>query len=85
MSTPLKLYRHYDCDGVLLYIGISGSWIRRHCYHEKNTYWFNEIATITLESFESSQELYHAERRAIELENPKYNIQYTPKDRRFRR
>jgi hypothetical protein len=39
--------------------------------------WFDEIASITIESFETRDEALSAETHAVQNEKPKYNIQKT--------
>ncbi len=71
----LVLYRHFDQDDVLLYVGISITGVYRQRQHRDKTPWFNNIAKITLErGFDSIRELQIAENKAIVAENPKYNI-----------
>lgn len=54
------LYRHFDVDGNLLYVGISYSAFQRSKDHLRHSHWSEEIRTITIEKFDT-----HA---------PKYNI-----------
>ena len=68
-----QLYRHWDKDGVLLYIGQSLSAVARLSQHSSSP-WFYEIANITVETFASVAEAKTAEDQAIATENPKYNI-----------
>ena len=35
-----QLYRHFDCDGVLLYVGISLSTVARLCEHKHSSKWY---------------------------------------------
>lgn len=67
------LYRHFDAKGVLLYVGISFSALMRLQGHKKNSSWFSEISTVTLERFYNRQGALAAERKAIAEERPRYN------------
>lgn len=69
-----KLYRHYDKDDNLLYVGISLSPTYRLSQHKKNSHWFNEIARIDIETYSSREEALQNERKAINEENPKHNV-----------
>lgn len=69
-----QLYRHFDKDGVLLYVGISLSAIQRLEQHKTDSGWFKDIATITVQHFRSRADALWAETQAIHSENPKYNI-----------
>lgn len=71
------LYRHFNGDGELLYVGISKSVMCRIFQHKDNSSWFREIENITLEHFESRYLAENAEILAIRAEKPKHNKQYT--------
>jgi len=71
---PTTLYRYYDKDGKLLYVGITGDNTKRQSQHRRNAFWFGEIASATFEHFGSRQEALDAESRAIDNENPKHNV-----------
>jgi excinuclease UvrABC nuclease subunit len=69
-----NLYRHYNTTGILLYVGISISAIKRLSEHAVQSRWFNQIAVIKIEKFETRKEAQLAEKQAIERENPLFNI-----------
>lgn len=69
------LYRHYDADGRLLYVGIShDSSIKRLAGHKSHSTWFPIIRRIDIEHFTSKKLAMEAERNAVITENPIYNI-----------
>jgi predicted GIY-YIG superfamily endonuclease len=68
------LYRHFDKEGQLLYIGISLSTIKRLSQHAAGSIWFDQIAKVTIEHFETREEVLKAEHVAISTENPLHNI-----------
>ena len=68
------LYRHFAADGTLLYIGISHNAFKRWDGHQYNP-WYDEIAWMTIERFDSREAATNAERLAIIAEHPKHNIQ----------
>ena len=68
------LYRFYDAEGALLYVGITKFFEPRLKQHYKNADWFFETASVTLEHYKTRQEVERAETRAIESESPRYNI-----------
>lgn len=72
--TRTALYRHLDSSGGLLYVGISFSVVRRTGEHRRDRSWWSEVASITLEWFDSREDAIEAERKAIESESPRYNI-----------
>lgn len=72
MST--SLYRHYDAEGALLYIGISLSWPSRTREHAGGSRWFDQVARVEIENFDTREEALTAEREAIKREKPKFNV-----------
>ncbi len=73
-ARPGVLYRHFDKDGRLLYIGESCRILDRVLQHEKDARWFKEIVSITLEHFPTRLAARVAEKPAIAAEKPLYNI-----------
>lgn len=67
------LYRHFGREGELLYVGISLSPTYRLSQHRIGSPWFEQIANITVEWFETRQEALDAERAAIIAEQPMFN------------
>jgi len=74
------LYRHFDRDGRLLYVGISSSALRRLDEHKGASHWFHEIANITISSFGTRAEVLLAERNAVQDERPLHNLKLQRKD-----
>lgn len=70
------LYRHFDSNGNLLYVGISLSTLNRLGQHKDNSHWFNSISNITIEKFNNRDKALIAERDAIINEKPLYNKVY---------
>lgn len=77
-SGPHQLYRHFDADGELLYVGISLSAVVRLAAHRSSSAWFNKIARIDIVSLPSRAAALSAEWSAIQTENPKHNISGKP-------
>jgi hypothetical protein len=73
-SSGHVLYRFFDQNGRLLYIGITCNPGARFNSHRLSKTWWNEIASITLERFSTRNELMAAERSAILSELPLHNI-----------
>lgn len=67
------LYRHRDADERLLYVGISVQPSQRAAQHALSQAWFEDVATIQIEWFDSEQEARQAETLAIAEENPAHN------------
>ena len=73
MHIPTSLYRHFDREDRLLYVGVSMSFLHRQVAHRRTKAWFDQIAKITVEHFPSRTEALAAERKAIKSEGPMYN------------
>ena len=68
-----QLYRHYDAEGVLLYVGISVNACGRLAQHKRGAAWFTKISVIRVEHFPSQAAARAAEVEAIRSENPIFN------------
>ena len=68
------LYRYFDAEGRLLYVGVSLSAIQRQMAHEASSPWYRSHASMTTEWFASRAKALQAERTAIISEEPAYNV-----------
>lgn len=73
-NTRTALYRHYDKDGKLLYVGISLSAAHRFSEHLNSSEWAASTGNMTVEWYETRKAAEEAERTAILSEKPIYNI-----------
>lgn len=79
MSTGKRrqtLYRMFDADNQLLYVGVSMNVAQRFAAHRSSKRWWGDINRIDLEHFASRREVLAAEAHAIRTEAPLYNVQY---------
>lgn len=67
------LYRHYDADGLLLYIGITQDFKNRDSVHGFQSPWWKYVADSQVEWFASRTEAVRAESSAIKSEDPLFN------------
>jgi hypothetical protein len=72
-AVKTALYRHFNKDGTLLYVGISLSVIERLRQHRQDSHWYEDIARIEITWFSTRSEALSAERKAIESEGPLHN------------
>lgn len=72
------LYRFFDSQGTLLYVGISKEWVSRIKTHEKYADFYSAVAGMTLERFPDRKSVEDAERAAIKSENPLFNRMDNP-------
>lgn len=73
-QNPCYLYKHYDSDGNLLYVGISFSIAQRISQHKKSSNWFADSGHITILKFASRSLAEEAEQKSIRNENPLHNV-----------
>lgn len=83
-SRRCALYRHFDANGVLLYIGISDTPVSRGKDHAKYSRWVQYAARIEAVWLDSREEAERAERDAIVREKPIFNIEHATGDQRER-
>ena len=70
------LYRQFSKEGDLLYVGVSCRIPQRIKEHSKHSPWWDDVAKIDVEHFESRDAVLDAEKRAIQTESPKFNIHH---------
>jgi excisionase family DNA binding protein len=73
------LYRHFDSDGALLYVGVSLNAVARLAGHETFSHWFDRIARVEIEHFPNREAALSAEKEAITTESPKCNLKHVPR------
>ncbi|MBW7057284.1 hypothetical protein KY389_11370 [Paracoccus bogoriensis] len=74
------LYRYYDDNGLLLYIGISERFDARVRQHE-NKPWIHQAKKIVLEQHPDRSALLQAEKLAILRERPLFNVHHNTRIR----
>lgn len=80
MARSCQLYRHFDCDGSLLYVGISYSAYARAVSHRSTSGWADKIVRIEIEHFPDRKDAEDAEIKAIRIEKPLHNLANIPID-----
>lgn len=73
-ASATTLYRFYDADGRLLYVGITEQGAMRWRAHRKDKDWWTDVVTTTTEHFATRAEAAAAEVAAIKSEGPLYNV-----------
>lgn len=68
------LYRWFDADGRLLYVGKSISVLARITRHRAASPFFQDAVSMTMERFPDAASLAAGEGAAIRAENPSHNI-----------
>jgi hypothetical protein len=78
--TEHALYRYFDADGNLLYVGISLSAVARAVQHKAASEWYSKAVRMDIQRFESRDQLRFAEVAAIRKERPKFNSRHNTGD-----
>lgn len=84
LTKPCQLYRHFDKDGVLLYVGISLSSLIRMFQHEQNAGWFHLVAMVKIENHPTVIAARAAEKHAVTTEKPIHNVRLQPRGPKVR-
>ena len=84
-SVKTTLYRHFNANGKLLYVGISLSALQRLSQHADHSDWYNKISRVEMEHFPDRPSAMAAEKKAVISEGPLHNIHYkkTPNKTRY--
>jgi len=78
MSSRTALYRFYDADDQLLYVGITEDIATRWDYHASKKPWWADVDRKTVQWYEGWREASCAEVRAIVEEAPLHNVVHAP-------
>ena len=84
------LYRYFDAEGRLLYVGVTTGHLGRTLQHSLAALWWTDAASCTLEHFTDEAAMREAERVAIIAERPIHNRTFSvdwnsPEERAKRR
>ncbi|TPW95705.1 GIY-YIG nuclease family protein [Mycolicibacterium fortuitum] len=77
MRAAHVLYRIFDSDDSLLYVGATTNPALRFGAHSSVQPWWHTASKITLEHFPGASELAAAEVQAIRTEHPRFNRMHT--------
>lgn len=81
LAAPTTLYRFFNADDELLYVGIAVRFEQRRLQHQSDKTWWPEVARWVLAEHPCRLDAALAERDAIIAELPRYNVMHHP-DRR---
>lgn len=68
------LYRFYDTNRVLLYVGISRNFPDRWNWHRCKTSWYSQARYVATSFYPERQDAFRAEAAAIRAQNPLFNV-----------
>lgn len=69
----VAIYRHFDRNGELLYVGITSDPDRRWQQHLEASVWARFVSDVTVHWLDDRNQARRAERRAIASERPLFN------------
>lgn len=73
-NAPTQVYRFYDKDGVLLYVGVSLSLLSRISAHRHQAAWFPLAAHVEIEHFPTRRAALAQELAYIQNLDPVFNL-----------
>ena len=76
----MHVYRAYDAQDSLLYVGIARRWPARWQAHAARATWYPEVARLALEAHGTDAAARAAEAAAIRDEQPRYNVRGVSED-----
>lgn len=68
------VYRVYDADGRLIYVGETGDLVQRLQYHHLKAWWGSQMDRVNAKVYPTRDLALAAERSAIRDEDPRWNI-----------
>ncbi|MCT9092888.1 GIY-YIG nuclease family protein [Streptomyces sp. ASQP_92] len=77
------LYRLYDVNDRLLYVGITANPKARWSAHSRDKHWWPEVARKAIEWFETRKSAERIEKIEVEEERPRYNKVFNGSERRM--
>lgn len=77
-KVPTSLYKYYDCDGILLYVGITSRGSARNGEHNKSKSWWQFVDRQTVEHHRSRASAEQRETTLIRKYAPPFNKQQNP-------
>lgn len=75
---PTSVYRYYDRDGVLLYVGITSRGPERNREHFKSKEWWRFVFRQDVSHYASRREAEEHERNLIQRYQPPFNVVHNP-------
>lgn len=67
------VYKHFDEEGTVLYVGVSNDPMMRTRSHEKEADWFDDVRSIDVKSYPTREDALEAEANEILSSRPLYN------------
>lgn len=75
---PTSVYRYYDRNGLLIYVGITNQGIGRNRQHNADKDWWRFVLRQDVTHFRTRQAALDEERNLIQQHRPPFNTQHNP-------
>jgi predicted GIY-YIG superfamily endonuclease len=84
LNRPHWVYRMFDVDDLLLYVGMTHKPARRMTDWRKHgkadaAHWFNAVHRVSWHWYRNKPQAMRAERQAIQTEDPIHNVMLRPR------
>lgn len=73
---PTSVYRYYDADAVLIYVGITNRGMQRQHEHNIRAEWWPYVTRQEVEHYPNRPEAAKRERELIQRHRPPFNMQH---------
>lgn len=83
-DVPTSVYRYYDVNDVLLYVGVTGRGLSRNSEHNRSKDWWPYVTRQTVDHFPSRGLALDRERSLIIKWTPPFNRQHNPQHKVMR-
>ncbi|MEQ8511188.1 MAG: hypothetical protein RLN67_02400 [Algiphilus sp.] len=80
LAGETTLYRYFDAENRLLYVGVANDFEARDRAHRSASPWYQQKAQATTTQFPTRAEALAAERQAVRNESPLHNEQGATRD-----
>src|ERR687884_419494 len=77
-SSPTSVYKFFDAQGALLYVGVTSQGPGRFYQHNRQKEWWPEVASTQIEHYPTREQALEREKELIRIEHPRENIQHLP-------
>lgn len=71
-----SVYRYYDANGILIYVGITKRGTSRNFEHSSHAAWWQYVASQEVEHYETRAEAHSREVALIQRHRPPFNVQH---------
>lgn len=77
-TAPTSVYRHYDVNDLLLYVGITSRGISRNSEHNTSKDWWTFVVRQEVDHYPTREDASAMERSLIQMYHPPFNKQHNP-------